>query len=476
MRIYFLGIGGTAMGNAAILLKKLGHDVFGSDGKIYPPMSDILENADLEIYQGFDATRLKRLKPELVVVGNAISRGNDELEWLLDTRACPMISLPQLLNDFLLKEKDTVIITGTHGKTTTATIAAYLLEANAVDPSWFIGGVPKSLANGAHLGEGNNFVIEGDEYDSAFFDKRSKFIHYNPYIVSINNLEMDHADIFRDLADIQRSFSHLIRLIPQRGYLIVNGDDANVLQLLNKCYCSLLKVGMEKGNDLVIDDFKEGTWGSSFKLYFKGQFWTEVEWSLNGLYNARNAAIAALSAGIAINSKNPLSIDLTALKAFEGVKRRQEKLFENNELVVYEDFAHHPSAIAGVLESKRRIFPEHEIIACFEPRSNTSKSQLFQSEFTKALSKADAVLVGAINKKKEASNSGYLDRLKMVQEIQGLRGNCIAEFFEENDQLHLYLDQFLKDREQNRKPAVVVFFTNGSFDGIMKKLVNDLTS
>ena len=173
-------------------------------------------------------------------------------------------------------DKDTVIITGTHGKTTTATIAAYLLEANAVDPSWFIGGVPKSLANGAHLSEGNNFVIEGDEYDSAFFDKRSKFIHYNPYIVSINNLEMDHADIFRDLADIQRSFSHLIRLIPRRGYLIVNGDDANVLQLLDKCYCSLLKVGIEKGNDLVIHDFKEvhGVLHLSFisKINF-GQKW-----------------------------------------------------------------------------------------------------------------------------------------------------------------------------------------------------------
>lgn len=476
MRIYFLGIGGTAMGNAAILLKKLGHDVFGSDGKIYPPMSDILESADAEIYQGFDAIRLQGLKPELVVVGNAISRGNDELEWLLDTRAYPLISLPQLLNDFLLKEKDTVIITGTHGKTTTATIAAYLLETNAVNPSWFIGGIPKSLANGAHLGNGNNFVIEGDEYDSAFFDKRSKFIHYNPYIVSINNLEMDHVDIFRDLTDIQRSFSHLIHLIPQRGYLIVNGDDENVLQLLYKCYCSLLKVGIGKSNDLVIDDFKEGTWGSSFKLYFKGQFWTEVEWSLNGLYNARNAAIAALSAGIAINPKNPLSIDLTSLKSFEGVKRRQEKLFENNELVIYEDFAHHPSAISEVLESKRRIFQEREIIACFEPRSNTSKSQLFQSEFTKALSKADAVLIGAINKKKEASNNGFLDRLKMVQEIRGLKDNCIAEFFEENENLRLYLDHFLKDRERKRKPLVVVFFTNGSFDGIMKKLVNDLTS
>jgi UDP-N-acetylmuramate: L-alanyl-gamma-D-glutamyl-meso-diaminopimelate ligase len=476
MRIYFLGIGGTAMGNAAILLKKLGHEVLGSDGKIYPPMSDILKEAALEIYQGFDAKRLQELNPDLVVVGNAISRGNDEVEWLLDSRACSMFSLPQLLNDFLLKNKDTVIITGTHGKTTTATIAAYLLEANSDEPSWFIGGVPKSLTNGAHLGEGAHFVIEGDEYDSAFFDKRSKFIHYNPYIVSINNLEMDHADIFRDLPDIQRSFSHLIRLIPRRGYLIVNGDDENVLALLDNTYCSLLKVGIGKENDLVIKDFKEGTWGSSFKLYFKGQFWTEVEWSLQGLYNARNAASAALSAGIAFNSKNPLLIDLSALERFQGVKRRQEKLYEKENQVVYEDFAHHPSAISEILDSKRRIFPEHEIVACFEPRSNTSKSQLFQFEFTKALSKANVVLIGAINQTKEKSKNLYLDRACMVQQIQSLGESHFAEYFEENHELYSHLIQCLDDRKQISKPVVVVFFTNGSFDGIMKKLVNHLTS
>ena len=476
MRIYFLGIGGTAMGNAAILLKKLGHVVFGSDGKIYPPMSDILENAALEIYQGFNANRLQQLNPDLVVVGNAISRGNDELEWLLNSRACSMVSLPQLLNDFLLKKKETVIITGTHGKTTTATIAAYLLETNADDPSWFIGGVPKSLSNGAQLGKGEHFVIEGDEYDSAFFDKRSKFIHYNPYVVSINNLEMDHADIFRDLADIQRSFSHLIRLIPQRGFLIVNGDDDNILELLDNCYCSLFKVGLGKNNDLVIKDFKEGTWGSSFSLYFKGQFWTEVEWSLHGLYNARNVAVAALSAGIALNENNPLSIDLAALRKFEGVKRRQEKLYEEKELVIYEDFAHHPSAISEILDSKRQIFPEHEIVVCFEPRSNTSKSQLFQFEFTQALSKADVVLIGAINQKKGVSNDLYLDRIKMIQEIQGLCDNSIAEYFQENQQLYQFLTQLLEERKQMRKPLVVLFFTNGSFDGIMKKLVNHLTS
>ena len=476
MRIYFLGIGGTAMGNAAILLKKLGHEVLGSDGQIYPPMSDILRTAALEIYQGFDAKRLQQLNPDLVVVGNAISRGNDELEWLLDSRACSMISLPQLLNDFLLKKKDTVIITGTHGKTTTATIAAYLLEANADAPSWFIGGVPKSLPNGAHLGQGEHFVIEGDEYDSAFFDKRSKFIHYNPYIVSINNLEMDHADIFRDLTDIQRSFSHLIRLIPQRGYLIINGDDKNILGLLDQCFCSLLKVGIDTKNDLVLKDFKEGSWGSSFKLYFKGRFWTEVEWPLQGLYNARNAAVAALSSGIAFDNKNPLSIDLTALKNFEGVKRRQEKLYEEENQLIYEDFAHHPSAISEILDSKKEIFPEHEIVACFEPRSNTSKSQLFQLEFTKALSKADVVLIGAINKNSEATNDLYLDRLKMINEIQGLGCNRVAEYFEENQELYQYLIQFLTESKNRDKPVVIVFFTNGSFDGIMKKLVNKLTS
>jgi UDP-N-acetylmuramate: L-alanyl-gamma-D-glutamyl-meso-diaminopimelate ligase len=476
MRIYFLGIAGTAMGNAAILLKELGHEVLGSDKNIYPPMSDILDSASLKIFQGFDAERLSQLNPDLVVVGNAISRGNDELEWLLDSRACTMISLPQLLNDFLLKNKDTVVITGTHGKTTTATIAAYLLEANANKPGWFIGGVPKGLSNGAHIGEGKHFVIEGDEYDSAFFDKRSKFIHYNPYIVSINNLEMDHADIFRDLADIKRSFSHLIRLIPQRGYLLVNGDDENVLALLDNYYCSLLTVGVGENNDMVIKDFSEGTWGSSFKLYFKGQFWTEVKWSLQGLYNARNAAIASLSAGIALNKEDPLSIELADLKAFEGVKRRQEKLYENNNQVIYEDFAHHPTAISEILDSKRRIYPEHEIIACFEPRSNTSKSQLFQSEFTKALSKADVTFVGAIDQKTEASNYRYLDRLKMVEAIKGLNSSNLAKSFQENEKLYEYLIQFLEDRKRLNQPVFVIFFTNGSFDGIMKKLVKNLTS
>ena len=476
MRIYFLGIGGSAMGNAAILLKKLGHKVFGSDGQIYPPMSDTLKIAALKIYQGFDAKRLQQLNPDLVVVGNVISRGNEELEWLLDSRACSMVSLPQLINDFLLKKKDTIIITGTHGKTTTATIAAYLLEANANAPSWFIGGVPKSLPNGAHLGQGEHFVIEGDEYDSAFFDKRSKFIHYNPYIVSINNLEMDHADIFRDLTDIQRSFSHLIRLIPQRGYLIINGDDKNILGLLDQCFCSLLQVGINAKNDLVIKDFKEGSWGSSFKLYFKGRFWSEVEWPLQGLYNARNAAVAALSSGIAFDNKNPLSIELADLKRFKGVKRRQEKLYEKEDQLIYEDFAHHPTAISEILDSKKEIYPEHEIVACFEPRSNTSKSQLFQLEFTKALSKANVLLIGAINKNSEAPNDLYLDRLKMINEIQGLGSNRVAEYFDKNQELYRYLVQYTTESKIIDKSIVIVFFTNVSFDGIIKKLVDKLAS
>ncbi len=287
---------------------------------------------------------------------------------------------------------------------------------------------------------------------------------------------MDHADIFRDLTDIQRSFSHLIRLIPQRGYLIINGDDKNILGLLDQCFCSLLKVGIDTKNDLVLKDFKEGSWGSSFKLYFKGRFWTEVEWPLQGLYNARNAAVAALSSGIAFDNKNPLSIDLAALKNFEGVKRRQEKLYEEENQLIYEDFAHHPSAISEILDSKKEIFPEHEIVACFEPRSNTSKSQLFQLEFTKALSKADVVLIGAINKNSEATNDLYLDRLKMINEIQGLGCNRVAEYFEENQELYQYLIQFLTESKNTDKPVVIVFFTNGSFDGIMKKLVNKLTS
>lgn len=488
MRIYFLGIGGTAMGNVAILLKKQGYSVMGSDGELYPPMSQILEAEGTECYRGFDPERLKELNPDLVVVGNAISRGNPELEWLLDSRAIPTVSLPQLIREHLLLEKDSLVIAGTHGKTTTASISAFLLEQNKADPSWLIGGVPRSLSSGAHLGSGRHFVIEGDEYDSAFFDKRSKFIHYRPDIAAINNLEMDHADIFRDLTDLQRSFSHMLKLIPQRGFLIINGEDPHIEEILEHAWCSVLRVGLGAKNDLIISDFVEAPRGSSFKLFFQGKFWTEVEWSLCGIYNARNAAIAALTAGLALNENDPTQIDLSCLKRFEGVKRRQEKLFDENNCLVFEDFAHHPTAILEILNSFRSLYPEHRIHACFEPRSNTARTQLFQSEFTQALSIADQVLLGALTVKKTALtgegspassrpsvlDKDKIDRKKMALDLQEM--GTEAAFFETNQALLEFLIEQVEPVYAKRIPTLIVFFSNGSFGGAMKKLAEALAS
>ena len=244
MVVYFMGICGTAMGNAALLARAAGHDVLGADAGIYPPMSTVLSDAGITLHDGYSAARLQGLAPDLVVIGNAMSRGNEELEWLLDTRAIPFTSLPAILHELVLKHRRNLVICGTHGKTTTTALTAFLLRENGKDPGFLIGGVPLDPPVGNHLGAATDpFVIEGDEYDSAFFDKRSKFIHYAPHIAVLNNLEFDHADIFRDLADVQRTFSHLTRIVPRNGYVVMNGDDHNLRALGALPWTRVIRVG-----------------------------------------------------------------------------------------------------------------------------------------------------------------------------------------------------------------------------------------
>src|SRR5580698_10281834 len=232
MRLHFMGVCGTAMGNAALLARSAGHEVSGSDSGVYPPMSTVLADAGVKVHEGYNPGRLASLKPDLVVIGNAMMRGNPEVEWLLDTCAFPFTSLPAMLHDQVLRYRKNIVIAGTHGKTTTTALAAFLLRENGRDPGFLIGGVPQDPPTGTRLGAaGDPFVIEGDEYDSAFFDKRSKFIHYAPRIAVLNNLEFDHADIFRDLADVQRTFTHFVRLVPRNGFIVLNGDEANLAAL-----------------------------------------------------------------------------------------------------------------------------------------------------------------------------------------------------------------------------------------------------
>ena len=455
------------MGNAALLLQAQGHQVSGADSGIYPPMSNVLEAAGIEIFEGFDAKRLSVLKPDKVVVGNVMSRGNPEVEWLLNQEGVDYTSLPQLFRDLILPGRLPIVIAGTHGKTTTASMTAYLLEQAGKDPGWLIGGVPRDLPSGAHLGTGASFVIEGDEYDSAFFDKRSKFIHYRPQIAVLNNLEFDHADIFRDLEDVQRSFAHFLRVIPSTGFALINGDDPNIAALMPIDWTEVVSTGVGEKNMLQIRGFEDGPDGAQFELWWQGQFWSRIAWGLHGLYNARNAAMAALAAAFAQGFMNPTEFELQALNTFQGVQRRQDILLKKETQIVLEDFAHHPTAIMGAIEGLRAAYPEYRLQVCFEPRSNTATRALFQDAFTAALAGADSVYIGAVHRADHLPEVNRLDTQKMASALKE-RG-LFANAYQKNSDLLAALKQ-----DPNREATVVVFFTNGAFDGIQHAFVKGL--
>ncbi|MEO6875368.1 MAG: UDP-N-acetylmuramate:L-alanyl-gamma-D-glutamyl-meso-diaminopimelate ligase [Opitutaceae bacterium] len=468
MRIYFMGICGTAMGNAALLARAAGHEVMGADAGVYPPMSTVLAEAGIALHEGYDATRLETLAPDLVVIGNAMSRGNPEIEWLLDTRKVAFTSLPALLHDFVLKGRRNVVIAGTHGKTTTTSLTAFLLRENGSDPGYLIGGVPLDPPTGNHLGSASApFVIEGDEYDSAFFDKRSKFIHYAPQIAVLNNLEFDHADIFRDLADVQRTFSHFARIVPRNGWILLNGDDDNLRALGALSWTQVAKVGTGETNDLRIVDFTEKGTTVTFKLVWQGRTWGEVRWSQAGQFNARNAAMAALAAGLALYPDDPTRLKLESLARFRGVKRRQELLLDTAKLKVLEDFGHHPTALAETLQSLRNRYPEALLTAVFEPRSNTARTKVMQAGFTRALGLADEVFIGAVSRPEKMKESERFDVEAVTEhlETQGVHAHTAPTHAELLTKLTATV---LKPQA---KSQVVVFFTNGSFDGIIGRFV-----
>ena len=499
MKVYFMGICGTAMGNAALLARAAGHEILGADQGIYPPMSTVLADAGIALHDGYDAERLERLAPDLVVVGNAMSRGNPELEWLLETRAIPFTSVPAILYDLVLSKRRNLVICGTHGKTTTTALTAFLLRENGVDPGFLIGGVPLDPPTGNHLGSiADPFVIEGDEYDSAFFDKRSKFIHYAPHIAVLNNLEFDHADIFRDLADVQRTFSHLTRIVPRNGFVVMNGDDQNLRALGPIPWTHVIKVGTGEGNDVRITGFTEAATGAEFALSWRGKPWGVVKWSQSGLFNARNAAMAATAGGLARWSQaaqtvkepagaadaqmspagsnrrgfqsepDPTNLRLDALTRFKGVRRRQEILVNTPMLTVIEDFGHHPTALAETLHSFRARYPGATLTAVFEPRSNTARSKVLESGFMKSLALADEVYLGAVNRAEKIGIGDRFDTVAVAHHLSAL--GVDAHSAPTNALLLEKLIEHAQDRRTS--PRVVVFFTNGSFDGIIAQYVN----
>jgi UDP-N-acetylmuramate: L-alanyl-gamma-D-glutamyl-meso-diaminopimelate ligase len=385
MRLHILGICGTFMGGVAALARELGETVEGSDANVYPPMSTQLEALGIALMQGYEAEYLQPA-PDLVIVGNAMTRGNPAVEYMLNEQL-RYVSGPQWLGERLLVEREVLAVAGTHGKTTTTSLLAHLLDSAGLAPGFLIGGVPGNFGISARLGQGRHFVIEADEYDSAFFDKRSKFVHYRPRIAILNNLEYDHADIFPDVASIQRQFHHLVRTVPGNGKLIVNAHDAYLAEVLAMgCWTPVETFGIGKGDwqaRLIEAD------GSHFAVKYKGESIGEVQWPLLGDHSVMNA-LAALAAATAAGA-DPRAL-LPAFGSFQSVKRRMEVVGEVDGVRVYDDFAHHPTAIATTLAGLRAKVGKARILVALEPRSNSMRLGAHAEALAPSLADADAVV------------------------------------------------------------------------------------
>lgn len=363
MHIHILGICGTFMGSLAQLAVAQGHRVTGSDQNVYPPMSTQLELAGIEIMQGFEEAHLQP-KPDLVVIGNAMSRGNVAVEYVLN-KQIPYTSGPAYLADHILKDKWVMAVAGTHGKTTTSSMLAWVLEDCGFEPGFLIGGVPKNFGVSARMGKSDFFVVEADEYDSAFFDKRSKFVHYHGRTVILNNLEFDHADIFSDIEAIKTQFHHLVRTIPSEGQIIYPADETHLQATLEKgCWTPKVQIGVDWNYELI------DTSGAHFKVLQKDKLVGEVNWSQTGIHNVKNALVCIAAAyHVGILPKDAIA----ALNRFEGVKRRMELVCKVNDIEVYDDFAHHPTAIESTLAGIKNTDRFGHIWAVIEPRSNTMR-------------------------------------------------------------------------------------------------------
>ncbi|MEP6937706.1 MAG: UDP-N-acetylmuramate:L-alanyl-gamma-D-glutamyl-meso-diaminopimelate ligase [Chthoniobacterales bacterium] len=450
---HFIGICGTAMGSVAAALRDRGFIVTGSDETIYPPMSTFLERKGIALNAGYRAENIPETA-EIIVIGNAMKRGNPEVEAVLN-RKLLYLSLPEVLKQFFLRGRHNLVVTGTHGKTTTTALLTWILTSAGLEPGYVIGGIPKNLGQGALFNDSKYFVIEGDEYDTAFFDKRSKFLHYLPELLIVNNIEFDHADIFRDLDEIKRSFRHLIRIVPQNGMLLLNGDDPNCVDVAAECSAQLLEIGFSPNCAQQIRVVAQLGENSRFTL---GD--DTFDLPLVGEFNVRNAAMAVAAAKFYGISAVKVQ---KALLSFEGVARRQELRGEARGVKVIDDFGHHPTAIAQTLAALRQRYPGQRLWAIFEPRSNTTRRAVFQQQLPDALKLADGVFISRVARLDQIPESERLNPEAVV--------NAIAQSgrpaFYEQDAAHIVerIVPLLKERD------VVVVFSNGGFDNIHEKLL-----
>jgi UDP-N-acetylmuramate: L-alanyl-gamma-D-glutamyl-meso-diaminopimelate ligase len=449
MRIHILGICGTFMGGIAALAKSLGHEVSGSDTAVYPPMSTQLKALGIQLHEGYKPEHLYPA-PDIVVIGNALSRGNRAVEYVL-AQGLPYASGPQWLYANLLKDRHVIALAGTHGKTTTTAMTAWILECAGLGPGFLIGGVAQDFEVSARLGEGRYFVVEADEYDTAFFDKGAKFLHYRPRTAVLNNLEYDHADIFPDLASIEAQFHQLVRTVPGNGLLVVNGADANLARVLEKgSWTPVERFGAADAEWRVADMSADGR---SFTVLYRGAKVASVRWELLGEHNVHNA-LAAIAAAQHAGVEPARAAE--ALGRFRGVKRRLEVRAEVDGVTVYDDFAHHPTAVAATLAALHARVGRGRILAVLEPRSNTMKMGVHRDTLAQSLGVADRVFVYTapnIGWDVAAALQPLGTRVSLLKDIDGLVASVGAEL---------------------QRGDHVLIMSNGGFGGFHEKLIDML--
>lgn len=471
--VHFLGICGTAMGAVASAMARQGYVVTGTDANVYPPMSTFLEEEGIRIFQGYKPENIPA-EAELIVIGNAMSRGNAEVEAVLE-RHLNYKSMPETMKEFFLRGHRNYVVTGTHGKTTTTSILTWLMEDAGVNPSFMIGGIARNLGRGGRFTDSDFCVLEGDEYDTAFFDKRSKFLHYLPEAVIINNIEMDHADIYADVEEIKLSFKRLLRVVPRNGIVFINADCPNCADVRAHAAAELrmvklVSVGMGENADIRISDLDPKTEGTSFTLTgaadtpyaFNGERFTVP---MVGEFNVRNAAMALCAAHF-----SGLSIEQigASLLRFQGVARRQEVRGCVNGVTVVDDFAHHPTAIRKAIAGLRQRFPKSRLWVLFEPRSNTTIRNLFQNELAEALADADFPVISKVENHKKLKPEEQLDEEKLCADIAATGKECYVGQNADDIVAHVVSRAHFGD--------VLLVMSNGGFGGIHNKLLAALAA
>ncbi len=461
--VHLIGICGTAMASLAGMLRQRGFRVSGSDAAAYPPMSVFLESLGITVRQPFGVKNLEP-RPDLVVVGNAISRGNVELEHVLDEHI-PLHSLPQILHDEFLRGKEVLVVAGTHGKTTTTSMLAWIFHTAGMQPSFLVGGIAENFSSSFQLGQGKHFILEGDEYDTAFFDKGPKFLHYFPNGLILTSVEFDHADIYKDLDAVETAFKRLVNLIPQRGRIVAFDTGESLARSLERAFCPVERYGAAANATWRVTDLRLEPTRTTWSVLRNGEAWTNFEFALAGEYNVWNAtAAAALAAGYGI-SKQEIA---AALKTFKSVKRRLEVRAQVNGITIIDDFAHHPTAIAGTLTALRSRYPGARLWVILEPRSNTLRRNVLQKELAKSLALADEVVVADVFKSEAIPETERLDLAALGAQVQehGRRARIVPEV---NGIVQLVAPEM-------RPGDVVAILSNGGFGGIYETLPQRLKS